>query len=184
MFVLHGHRLCRDIAVVLISSVAIWISDILLCFTVKLETGDPQDLKYEVYRIIGSGATVQSVSRVKTATPLIPRKNEEAATLESFDQRVKLFVSSTKEERYLCGPRLLSTFEEDTFRYVRDKLTDVQLEAADGSGALRRNYGETMRHWTRRFTLQYSKVGHALNASNAEINKGFSARKHSRYFAG
>ena len=30
-----------------------------------------------------------------------------------------------------------------------------------------------MRHWTRRFTLQYSKVGHALNASNAEINKEF-----------
>ena len=35
-------------------------------------------------------------------------------------------------------PRLLSTFdpEGDTFRYVRDNLTDVQLEAADGSGAL------------------------------------------------
>ena len=28
-----------------------------------------------------------------------------------------------------------------------------------------------MRHWTRRFTLQYSKVGQALNASTAEINK-------------
>ena len=126
----------------------------------------------------------------------IPRWNEEAATLESFDQREKLFVSSTKEERYLWGPRLLSSF-----RHVRDDLTDVQLEAADGSGALMivktirlsvgtkstqeavrllldffklgslpRNYGETMRHWTRRFTLQYSKVGQALNASNAEIS--------------
>ena len=135
----------------------------------------------------------------------IPRWNEEAARLESFDQRVKLFVSSTKkEERYLCGPRLVATFdpEGDTFRYVRDNLTDVQLEAADGSGALmivktirlsvgpksiqeggrllldffrldslRRNYGETMRHWICRFTLQYSKVGQALNTSNAEINK-------------
>ena len=30
-----------------------------------------------------------------------------------------------------------------------------------------------MRRWTRRFTLQYSKVGQALNASNAEINKEF-----------
>ena len=52
---------------------------------------------------------------------------------------MKPFVSSTKEEeRYLCGPRLLSTFvpEGDTCRYVRDNLTDVQLEAADGSGAL------------------------------------------------
>ena len=68
----------------------------------------------------------------------IPRWNQEAAALESFGQRVKLFVSSTKkEERYLCGPRLLATFdpEGDTFRYVRDNLTD-QLEAADGSGAL------------------------------------------------
>ena len=127
----------------------------------------------------------------------IPRWNEEAATLDSFDPRVKLFVSSAKEERYLCGPRLLATFdpEGDTFRHVRDVLTDVQLEAADGSGAvmivktirlsvapksiqegvrllldffrldsLRRNYGETMRHWTRRFTLQYTEVGQALNA--------------------
>ena len=120
---------------------------------------------------------------------------------------MKLFVSSAKkEERYLCGPRLLSTFdpEGDTFRHVRDNLTDVQLEAADGSGALmivktirlsvgpksiqegvrllldfltldslRRNHGETMRHWTRRFTLQYSKVGQALNVSNSEINEDF-----------
>ena len=30
-----------------------------------------------------------------------------------------------------------------------------------------------MRHWTRRFTLQYSKVGQALNASNAEISQDF-----------
>ena len=38
----------------------------------------------------------------------------------------------------MCGPRLLATFdlEGDTFRYVRDNLTDVQLEAADRSGAL------------------------------------------------
>ena len=69
--------------------------------------------------------------------------------------------------------RLISTFEGDTFRYVRDNLTNVQLEAAGGSSALRRNYGETMRQGTRRFTLQCSKVGQALNASNAEINKHF-----------
>ena len=60
----------------------------------------------------------------------IPRWNEEVATLEAFEQRVKLFVSSTKKaERYLCGPRLLSTLhqEGDTFRYVRDNLTDIQF---------------------------------------------------------
>ena len=36
---------------------------------------------------------------------------------------------------------------------------------------LRRNYGETMRHWTRRFTLQYTKVGQALNTSTSEISR-------------
>ena len=92
--------------------------------------------------------------------------------------------------------------EGETFRYVRDNLTDVQLEAADGLGALvivktirlsigptstqeavrllldffrldslQLNYGETMRHWTRRFTLKYSKVGQALKASNSEISQ-------------
>ena len=30
-----------------------------------------------------------------------------------------------------------------------------------------------MRHWTRRFTQQHSKVGQALNASNSEISKDF-----------
>ena len=38
VFVLHGHRLCRDIAVVLIASVTIWIPDILLYF--YRETGN------------------------------------------------------------------------------------------------------------------------------------------------
>ena len=59
----------------------------------------------------------------------IPRWNEEAATLEAS--------STKKEERNLCGPRLHPTFdpEGDTSRYVRDNLTDLQLEAADGSDA-------------------------------------------------
>ena len=114
------------------------------------------------------------------------------------------------------GPRLLSTFdpEGNSFRYVRDNLTDVQLEAADGSGAvmivktirlsvgpmstqeavrllldffrldsLRRNYGETIRHWTRRFTAileSWKSIGR-LKFQNQQ---GLSARKHSRYFAG
>ena len=63
-FVLHGHRLCRDIAVLLIASTAIWIPDILLYLTVRLETGYSQNLKYGANRIIGSGATVQSVHGV------------------------------------------------------------------------------------------------------------------------
>ena len=188
-----------------------WILDIYCIF--YRETGNWKFTRSEirVFRIRGEGGN-GSVSFTMSSGgqdgfSFIPRWNEEAATLESFDQRVKLFVSSTKkEERYLCGPRLLATFDPqgDTFRYVRDNLTDVQLAAADGSGALmivktirlsvgpksiqegvrllldffrldslRRQHGETMRHWTRRFTLQYSKVGQALDASNAQINKDF-----------
>ena len=72
------------------------ILDIYCTFIVKLETGDSQDLKYGVYRVIGSGATVQSVSRCLLVVKIgyysfFPRWNEEAATLESFDQRVKLY---------------------------------------------------------------------------------------------
>ena len=37
--------------------------------------------------------------------------------------------------------------------------------------SLRRNCGETMEHWTRRFTLQYTKFGQALNTSDSEISK-------------
>ena len=74
----------------------------------KLETGDRRNLKYGVYPIIGGGAAV-SVSFTMSSGgqesyTFIPRWNEEAATLESCDQRVKLFVSSTKkEERHLCA---------------------------------------------------------------------------------
>ena len=50
--------------------------------------------------------------------------------------------------------------------------------------SLRRNYGETMKHWTRRFTWQYSKVGQALNASNAKINKDFLHENIRGIFAG
>ena len=35
----------------------------------------------------------------------------------------------------------------------------------------RRNYGETTRHWTRRFTLQYTEFGQELNTSSSEISK-------------
>ena len=120
--------------------------DLDTCFFVsslKLETGDPQELEirgfpYHWSRSNGSVSFTMS-SGGQESYSFIPRWNEETATLESFDQRVKLFESSTKKEkRYLCGPRVPSAFdpEGDTIRCVRDNLTDVQLEAADGSGAL------------------------------------------------
>ena len=127
----------REIAIVW---VCLCCDPIWFFFTIsylKLETEDRRDLKHWVCRIIGSGATVHSdftmSSGRQESCSFISRCNEEAATLESFEQRVKLFVSSTKEEeRYLCGPRLLSTFdpEGDSFRCVRDNLTDMQLESS------------------------------------------------------
>ena len=103
-----------------------------------------------------------------------------------------------RRKRYLCGTRLLSTFdpERDTFRYVRDNLTDLQCEAVDGSSAqmivktfrflcwshvnpgkcslfvgfLQTRFSATK---TRQFTLQFPKVGQALNTSNSEISRDF-----------
>ena len=58
----------------------------------------------------------------------IPRWNEEAATLETFEQQVKLFVSSSKKEgsEMHVWSSTVSMFdpEGDKFRYVRDNLTD------------------------------------------------------------
>ena len=53
---LHGHRLCRDIAVVLIASILRSGYLTFIVFFVKLETGDSQDLKYGVYRIKKGGS--------------------------------------------------------------------------------------------------------------------------------
>ena len=102
MFVLHGHRLCRDIAVVLIASIAIWIPDISLFF--HCETGnwkftgsEIRDFPYHWLRSNGPVSFTMS-SGGQDGYSFFPRWNEQAATLESFDQRVKLFVSSTKKE--------------------------------------------------------------------------------------
>ena len=137
----------------------------------------------------------------------VPLWNEESATLDAYEERVKLFISSTKKtERYLCGPRLLSRFdpESDTFKHVRANISNEQLEKEDGEGALlvvkiirastgpksmqeavrllleffrldglRRQYGESMKKWTRRFGLAYNKVGTALNQANNEIKTDF-----------
>ena len=76
----------------------------------------------------------------------IQRWNEEAATLESFDQRVKLFVSSTKkEERYLCGPRLLSTFDpEGGHISIRRCLDDCQDDTSLSWSQFRKVFGRLL----------------------------------------
>ena len=72
----------------------------------------------------------------------------------------------------------LSVGPKSTQEGVRLMLDFFRLDS------LRRNYGETMRHWTRRFALQNSKVGQALTERFKFRNQqGLSARKHSMYFA-
>ena len=68
----------------------------------------------------------------------IPVWDGQSSSLDAYDERVRLFIMSTKkDDRYLCGPRLLSKMEpeSDMFRLIRGKLTDEQLSAEDGSGA-------------------------------------------------
>ena len=37
--------------------------------------------------------------------------------------------------------------------------------------SLRREYGGSMQHWTRRFSLAYARVGEALNAAHPELEQ-------------
>ena len=67
----------------------------------------------------------------------IPSWDDQSSSLDAYEERVKLFILSTKKtDRYLCGPRLLSRMEpeSDIFRIIREKLSDDQLSAEDGSG--------------------------------------------------
>ena len=71
------------------------------------------------------------------AFEVVPSWDGATATLDGYEERVKLYVMSTKrDEKCLCGPRLLARFapESDSFRIVRETLTDAQLTAEDGSG--------------------------------------------------
>ena len=63
----------------------------------------------------------------------VPRWNEE----EHLSGESNSSCLRGRRKRYLCGRPLLSTFdpEGDTFPYVRDSLTDIQMEAFDGPGA-------------------------------------------------
>ena len=111
VFVLHGHRLCCDVAVVLIASISIRIPKSGLGSVFYLETGNWRSTGFEIrcipyhwWRSNGSVSFTMSFGG-QDVYSFIPGWNEEAGILESFDQRMQLFVSSTeKEERYLCGP--------------------------------------------------------------------------------
>ena len=98
------------------------------------------------------------------------------------------------------SPRLT---QKETHFDTFENLTDAQLEAADGSGALmivktirlsvgpksiqegvrllldffrldslRRNHGETLRHWTRRFTVQsFLVLGFSFDSNQKLLTK-------------
>ena len=64
----------------------------------------------------------------------MPRWNEEAATLESFEQRVKLFVSSTKKEEEFLGfaapSRINVKLDVENTRITRyHEVTNLAIEA-------------------------------------------------------
>ena len=72
VFVLHGHRLCRDIAVVLIASIAIWIPDILLSF--YRETGNWRFTRSEIRRFPSHPGRVSNQRRVAAVMSSSPKK--------------------------------------------------------------------------------------------------------------
>ena len=69
---------------------------------------------------------------------VVPKWNDEPSTLDAFEERVILHVLRTeKEERYLCGPRLLAQMdpERQPYKVVKSAVTTSQL-AAEGGGTL------------------------------------------------
>ena len=60
---------------------------------------------------------------------VVPIWNEEPRTLDAFEERVILYVSGTKkEERHLCGPRLLAQMdpERQPYKVVNPAVTTTQ----------------------------------------------------------
>ena len=98
-------------------SVARWIFFI-FDFFISSETGIRRSTELEMrcipYHWWWSNGSVSFAmsSGGQESCSFISRWNQDAATLKALEKRVKRFMSSTKkEERYLCGPRLLSAFD-------------------------------------------------------------------------
>ena len=67
---------------------------------------------------------------------MVPKWNEEPSTLDAFEDRVILYVLGTKkEERYLCGPRILAQMdpERQPYKVVTSAVTTTQLAAEGGA---------------------------------------------------
>ena len=71
-----------------------------------------------------------------------------SSSLDAYEQRVKRYVQATKkEDRYLCGPRLLQRFhpEGDAYRSITEHVKDEDSTSEKGPtlivAALRRKLG-------------------------------------------
>ena len=88
---------------------------------------------------IGSGALVIQCKVATMTHPdnsVVPKWNKEPSTLDAFEERVILYVLGTKkEERYLCGPRLLAQMdpERQPCKVVKSAVTTTQLAAEGGA---------------------------------------------------
>ena len=89
--------------------------------------------------VIGSGA-LEIQCKVASMTHLdnsvVPKWNEEPSTPDAFEERVILCVlGRKKEERYLCGPRLLAQMdpERQPYKVVKSAVTTTQLAAEGGA---------------------------------------------------
>ena len=131
------------------------------------------------------------------STGYIPIWDQKTSTLESYGERVKLYVMGTKkDDRPYLAARLLSVMDPDTdaFKIGAALPADV-LEAPDGAlkvveaikngqgplsmqeavkyflqlFRLQRKSGESMQKWTTRFKLHRDKVGRALHACQPDI---------------
>ena len=100
---------------------------------------------------IGSGALgiqCEVVTMAQHDTSVVHKWKKEPNTLDAFEERVILCVMGTKkEERYLCGPRLLAQMdpERQLCKVVKSAVTTTQLAAEGGAtlviAALRRALG-------------------------------------------
>ncbi|CAK0907413.1 unnamed protein product [Prorocentrum cordatum] len=123
----------------------------------------------------------------------IPVWNGEASTLESFEEKVKLWVLGTKkDDRIYLGPRLVQAMDEDSQQWFEAKKVSLDdlvkedgaekvveaLKGVRGTVTMQeavskwrefmrgvcRHPGEGPKRWVSRFDIHLSKIGKALHA--------------------
>ena len=137
-------------------------------------------------------------SNTTTGHQTIPQWDGRSSSLETFEQKVKLYVMGTKkDERCYCAARLLGAMDpaSDAFKLGSSLDTEV-LESENGAQKvvqmiiaaqgpqtineavklfrdlwrLHRKNGESMQKWTTRFQLHIEKTGRALQTSCGDID--------------